>query len=238
MIRRVVRRMLVTALALTVTLSACSAADPDDPEQAAEDRQAELPAGWSTSVVSDERVGDYVLAVPDPATVWLIGDDVDQIAEATAGTRWAGFWVPALDAATSDRSNVRAVVVDTEVLAGEVVSFHVNVNSQDPGLDLEDAEQLADQLQGRFAAQGLEVRDSGTTRWQDRTVAEVAFRVPPEVFDGEIRYVRQWFIPQSDPPVMWSFTCDSPDQPEASDLACRTALDGFWPAPSGAQRAG
>ncbi len=229
MSRLIVRSLLVVALGL----SACSAADPDDPERAAEDRQAALPAGWSTSVVSDDRVGDYVLAVPDPAAVWLIGDDTDQIAEATAGTSWAGFWLPALDAASSERSNVRAVVVDTEALAGEVVSFHVNVNPQDPGLDLDDAEQLADQLQGRFAAQGLDVRVSGTTRWQDRTVAEVAFRVPPEVFDGEIRYVRQWFIPQSDPPVMWSFTCDAPDQPEASDTPCRTALEGFWPAPSG-----
>lgn len=227
------RPTFVLLLLTAITLAACSAGGEPSVEEAADDVQAALPDGWSTQVVDDARVGSYVLAAPDPAAVWVIGDPLDELSAATDGSSWAGFWLPALDAATSDRSNVRAVVADTATVDGDVVSFHVNVNPQDPGLELDDAEALAAQLQGRFAAQGLDVRASGTTRWRDRTIAEVAFRVPPEVFDGDIRYVRQWFIAQEQPRVMWSFTCDAPDGPDASDEACRQALDGFVPSPSG-----
>jgi len=104
------------------------------------------------------------------------------------------------------------------------VSWQVNVNADDPGLEL-GADELAEDLRTRFGDQGLEVVEAQTTSWKDRDIAFVAFEVPAEVFGGEARYVRQWFIAEQD--AMWSFSCDAPADPGRTAELCRTGLDGF-----------
>ena len=81
---------------------------------------------------------------------------------------------------------------------------------------------------------GPDVRDGVRGKLVEQVLDVLAVHESTPVADGCCR-AGQWFIPQSDPPVMRSFTCDGPDLPEASDAPCRTALDGFWPAPSGGQ---
>ena len=219
--------LLALTAAPVLLLAACTAEpSPASPQEQAATVSEELGPGWDTEVVEDTRDGSFVLAAPEDAEVWRIGDTTDRIASLTADTPWSGFWIPVLEDATTDRSNVRAVVVDAASLEGEIVSWQVNVNAADPGLDL-DAEELASDLRTRFEAQGLEVDAARPVTWNDDDVALVAFEVPPETFGGEARYVRQWFIRAQEPAAMWSFSCDAPAGPERTAELCRTGLDGF-----------
>lgn len=223
----------ITAAALTTSLLLAACSGQTDPTSAAASDLAEtLPDGWSTSVIDDPQVGTFVVAEPEGSITWLIGEPTDGLAEATADTPWASFWLPALDG-SSDRSNLRAVIVDTGSLPDEVVSWQVNVNTVDVGLQLDGPEELAADLRSRFESQGLEVVESGTVAWNDATIAQVAFRVPSETFGDEARYVRQWFIAERDPDAMWSFSCDAPDDPDTTAELCRTGLDGFLTDPDG-----
>lgn len=214
------------ALASTVLLGACTAGATPSPEDQADAVAQELGAGWHAEVVADARDGTFVLANPEQAEVWRIGEPTDAIARLTDGTAWGSFWLPALEEASSDHSNVRAVVVDTSALDGDVVSWQINVNPADPGLELT-VDELADDLRSRFEGQGLEVDQARSATWDDRDVALVAFDVPAEVFGGEQRYVRQWFISVDEPAAMWSVTCDAPAEPDRTAELCRTGLDGF-----------
>lgn len=227
------RRSAAVLATLAVLTAACTPASDDDAQARADALVDELPSGWSTTVVADERVGEFVVSAPPEATTWSIGDDVEPLEAATAGSAWAEFWVPALRSTGTDRSNVRVVVADARSVPDSVVSWQVNVNAADPGLDLDDVADLADALRPRFEQQGLEVAGTDTVGWHDRTIAKVSFRVPEEIFAGEARYIRQWFIPEDDPDAMWSFTCDAPDDPDGTAELCRTALDGFVTAPDG-----
>jgi hypothetical protein len=220
-------RMLLLGLSTALTLAACTGSQADGTlaEQAAA-IDAALGEDWVAQVVEDDREGPFVLASPSHAEVWTVGSPTTALAEVTAGTAWSGFWLPALDAATADTSNVRAVVADTRSVPGTVVSWQVNVNAADPGLELAAAD-LAEDLRTRFADQGLEVVEARATSWNDRDIALVAFEVPAEVFGGEARYVRQWFIAEQDPDAMWSFSCDAPADPDLTAELCRRGLDGF-----------
>ncbi len=217
----------LTLLASTVLLGACSAGSSSaSPEEQAEAVAEELGAGWDAEVVEDARDGTFVLANPEQAEVWRIGDPTEPIEELTDGTPWGTFWLPALEQASTDQSNVRAVVVDASSLTDEIVSWQVNVNAGDPGIELP-ADELAEDLRTRFEAQDLEVQEARSVTWDGREVALVAFEVPAEVFGGERRYVRQWFIAVDEPAAMWSFSCDAPSEPERTAELCRTGLDGF-----------
>lgn len=220
------RRMLLLGLLTGLTLAACSGPEPETLADQAATIDDGLGEDWDAQVVEDVRDGHFVLASPTDAEVWTVGSPTAALAEVTDGTAWSGFWLPAIEAATADRSNVRAVVADTRSVPGTVVSWQVNVNTDDPGLEL-GAEELAEDLRTRFAEQGLEVVESRTTSWNDRDIALVAFEVPAEVFGGEARYVRQWFIAAQEPAAMWSFSCDAPADPELTAELCRTGLDGF-----------
>lgn len=224
------RRLLPLVLTIGLTLTACTGSEPATLEDEAAAIEEALGADWETQVIEDARDGRFVLSSPTDAEVWTIGAPTTALAEATAGTAWSEFWLPALDEATADRSNVRAVVADTSSVPDEVVSWQVNVNADDPGLELE-VEELAEDLRTRFSAQGLEVVEARTTAWNDQDIALVAFEVPAEVFGGEARYVRQWFI--TEPTLMWSFSCDAPADPDRTAELCRTGLDGFRVADDG-----
>ena len=219
------RRLAPLALSVGLAVAACTGDAPDTPEERSRAVAEELGAGWDAEVVEDQRDGSFVLARPSHAALWTLGAPIDDVGNATEDTAWGGFWLPALASATSD-SNIRAVVADADTLPGTVVSWQVNVNRSEPGLEL-GLEELADDLRDRFSAQRLEVRESRVTAWNDRDIALVAFTVPAEVFGGEERYVRQWFIPESSPAAMWSFSCDAPADPQASEELCRTGLEGF-----------
>ncbi len=218
--------MLLLVFVTGLTLAACTGSDAETIADQAATIDDELGADWDAQVVEDDRDGSFVLANPTDAEVWTIGSPTATLAEVTAGTAWSDFWLPAIEAAAVDRSNVRAVVADTDSVPGTVVSWQVNVNADDPGLEL-DAEELAEDLRTRFTDQGLEVIEAGPTSWNERDIALVAFEVPAEVFGGEARYVRQWFIAEQDPAAMWSFSCDAPADPELTAELCRTGLDGF-----------
>ena len=225
----------INALAVLVVLVGCTA-EPGSgtpEEQAAAVAEALGPA-WDAEVVEDARDGAFVVANPQDGEIWRLGEGTDAIAALTQGTPWAAFWLPSLDQASSDRSNVRAVVVDTSTLADEVVSWQVNVNATDPGLDL-DPDALADDLRTRFEAQGLEVDQARTATWNDRSIALVAFEVPAEVFGGQPRYIRQWYIAVDEPRAMWSLSCDAPAAPERTQELCRRGLEGFRIVAPGAQ---
>lgn len=213
-------------LASAVLLVACTAGGSSSPEDQAEAVAEELGTGWDAAVVADARDGTFVLGHPEAAEVWRIGEPTDALAQLTDGTAWGTFWLPALTATSVDRSNVRAVVVDTSTLDGDVVSWQVNVNASDPGLELR-VDELVDDLRSRFEGQGLEVDEARSASWNDRDIALVAFPVPAEVFDGEARYVRQWYISVDEPAAMWSFSCDAPAEPARTAELCRTGLDGF-----------
>ncbi|TVP62349.1 MAG: hypothetical protein EA340_15640 [Nitriliruptor sp.] len=219
------RRIALFAVAVGFAVAGCTGDAPDTPEEQSRAIAEELGDGWDAEVVDDARDGSFVLARPSHAAVWTVGAPIDEVGGVTEDTAWGGFWLPALGSATAD-SNIRAVVADADTLPGTVVSWQVNVNRSDPGLEL-GLEELTDELRDRFTAQGLEVRESQVTSWNDRDIALVAFTVPAEVFGGEERYVRQWFIPESSPAAMWSFSCDAPADPQASAELCRTGLDGF-----------
>lgn len=219
-------RMLLLGLLTGLTLAACTGPEPEPLADQAATIDDALGEDWEAQVVEDARDGRFVLASPTAAEVWTVGSPTAALAELTAGTAWSGFWLPAIESATADRSNVRAVVADTRSVPGTVVSWQVNVNADDPGLEL-GAEELAESLRTRFTDQGLEVVEARTTSWNDRDIALVAFEVPAEVFGGEARYVRQWFIAEQEPAAMWSFSCDAPDDPELTAELCRTGLDGF-----------
>jgi len=218
--------MLLLSLVTGLTLAACTSAGSETLADQAAAIDDDLGPAWDAQVVEDDRDGSFVLASPTDAEVWTVGSPTATLAEVTAGTAWSDFWLPAIEAATADRSNVRAVVADTSSVPGTVISWQVNVNEDDPGLEL-DAEELAEDLRTRFADQGLEVVESGLTSWNGQDIALVAFEVPAEVFGGEARYVRQWFIADQQPAAMWSFSCDAPADPELSAELCRTGLDGF-----------
>lgn len=220
------RRMLLLVLSAGLTLAACTDQGTGTLADQAAAIDEDLGEDWEARVVEDTRDGRFVLANPTGAEVWTIGAPTAALAEVTAGTAWAGFWLPAIEAATADRSNVRAVVADTRSVPDSVVSWQVNVNADDPGLEL-GAEELAEDLRARFTDQGLEVVEARTASWNDRDIALVAFEVPAEVFGGEARYVRQWFIAEQEPAAMWSFSCDAPADPDLTAELCRTGLDGF-----------
>lgn len=219
------RHLPLLVLTLGLTIAGCSSDEAKTPQAQADAIAEQLGSGWDATVVNDPRDGDFVLASPRHAEVWTVGQPSDALASLTADTAWGGFWLPAIESAASD-SNIRAVVADTRSLPGTVVSWQVNVNSDDPGLDL-GPDELADDLRTRFTAQDLEVVEARTTTWNEREIALVAFEVPAEVFGGEERYVRQWFIPEDEPAAMWSFSCDAPRDPDLSTEVCRTGLDGF-----------
>ena len=219
------RRLDLLALSVGLAVAACTGDAPDTPQERSRAIAEELGDGWDAEVVDDPRDGSFVLARPSHAAVWTVGGPIDAVGSLTQDTAWGGFWLPALGSATDD-SNIRAVVADAESLPGTVVSWQVNVNRSDPGLEL-GLEELTVDLRDRFVAQGLEVHEARATSWNDRDIALVAFTVPAEVFGGEERYVRQWFIPEASPAAMWSFSCDAPADPEASAELCRTGLDGF-----------
>ncbi len=219
--------MLLAAALAAVVLAACTADAPAaTPEEQAALVADELGPDWDAEVVDDARDGSFVVANPVEAEVWRIGDSTEAIAALTADTPWAGFWLPALEQASTDRSNVRAVVVDADSLSGEIVSWQVNVNAADPGLDL-DPQALAGDLRTRFEDQGLEVDQARPVTWEGRDIALVAFEVPAEAFGGQPRYVRQWFISTDEPAAMWSVSCDAPADPDGTEELCRTGLDGF-----------
>lgn len=213
-------------LASAVLLVACTSEGSSSPEEQADAVAQQLGAGWDAAVVTDARDGTFVVGHPEEAEVWRIGEPTDALAQLTDGTAWGGFWLPALADASVDRSNVRSVVVDASTLDGDVVSWQVNVNAADPGLEMP-TDELADDLRTRFEAQGLEVAEARSVRWNDRDIALVAFTVPAEVFNGEARYVRQWYISADEPAAMWSFSCDAPEDPALTAEMCRTGLDGF-----------
>lgn len=220
------RRMLLLGLLTGLTLAACTSSEADTLADEAAEIDDALGDDWDAQIVEDDRDGRFVLASPTHAEVWTIGSPTTALADETAGTAWSEFWLPALEAATADRSNVRAVVADARSVPGTIVSWQVNVNDADPGLEL-GAEDLAEDLRTRFSGQGLEVTEARATSWNDRDIALVAFEVPAEVFGGEARYVRQWFIAEQEPAAMWSFSCDAPADPDLTAELCRTGLDGF-----------
>lgn len=218
---------IITALTFLVVLAGCSggsgSATPEEQAAAVSDA---LGPTWGAEVVEDARNGAFVVANPRDAEIWRLGESTDGIAAITQGTAWADFWLPSLDQASSDRSNVRAMVVDTSTLADEVVSWQVNVNAADPGLDL-DVGALTDDLRTRFEAQGLEVDQARAATWNDRPIALVAFEVPAEIFGGQQRYIRQWYIAVDEPRAMWSLSCDAPAAAERTEELCRRGLEGF-----------
>lgn len=220
------RRASTTVLALTLLATACTSGD--DPLAAVSD---EVPADWHSEVVDDDREGDFVLSWPQDAALWQMGDETTAVDDATGDTAWGDFWIPLLDDATSDRDNVRAVAVIRDDEA--VTSWQINVAPVDT-LPEEPAE-LATAWAQRFEDQDLDVEVTTTTEWNQRTIALVEFRVPEGVFDGEQRYIRQWFVPDEQHQRLWSFVCDAPEDAELSQETCRTALDGFRPsdAPAG-----
>jgi hypothetical protein len=224
-----VRTVIVSAAAML--LAACTAAE--SPQTQANELAELLPTGWTTDVVEDEQAGTYVVAAPETSAVWHVGGTTDEVRAATEGTSWATFWLSAIEGATSESSNVRTTVADPSSVPDSVVSWHVNVNAQDAALELRNLDELEESVVERFEAQDLEVVDSGIAGWAGREVVTVSFEVPAEVFAGEDRLVRQWFIPERNPDVMWSFTCDAPDGPHATDELCRTGLEGFRTAPDG-----
>ncbi len=227
--RHPLRRAIALSAAGLVTLSACTSPDeapvPDD----------DLPEGWSSEQVDDDREGTFTLARPDDAVLWKMGDAVDKIEAETDGTPWGGFWVPQLDRATSDRDNVRALAVLHDDDDG-VVSWQVNVAATNEELPT-DPDELAAAWAEQFRSQELDVEVETTTEWADRTIAQVEFRVPESVFDGEVRYVRQWFVTDEQHDRLWSFVCDAPADEAASAATCDAALDGFRPsdAPAGVE---
>ncbi len=220
------RRTLLLALSAGLTLAACTGQGTGTPAGQAAQIDEELGEDWDAQLVEDSSDLSYVLASPTEAEVWTVGGPTTAMAEATAGTAWAGFWLPVIEAATADSSNIRAVVADTRSLPDSVVSWQVNINADDPGLDL-GVEELAEDLRTRFTDQGLEVVEARTTTWNGRDIALVAFEVPAEVFGDEARHVRQWFIPEQEPAAMWSFSCDGPADADLTAELCRTGLDGF-----------
>jgi hypothetical protein len=220
------RRTLLLVLSAGCTLAACTAQGTASLTEQAAAIDEDLGEDWHVQVVEDPTDGRYVLASPSDAEVWTVGTPTAALAEATAGTAWAAFWLPVVEATTIDGSNIRAVVADTHSVPGSVVSWQVNVNADDPGLDL-GVEELAADLRTRFTDQGLEVIEARTTTWNDRDIVLVAFEVPAEVFGEEARHVRQWFIPEQEPAAMWSFSCDAPADPDLTAELCRTGLDGF-----------
>lgn len=211
---------------IAVVVAACSGGNTDP---VASDVQAAVPDSWSTDVVDDEQVGAFVVSVPDGATRWAPGQSLGDLTEATSGTDWAAFWLPQLNEAAVD-SNIRTIVTETTAIEGEVVSWQINVTPRGDDGDFDEPEDLARRLADGLAFQGLEIDDAATAMWNDQTIATVSFRVPEEVFGGEPRYVRQWFFPRSEPPALWSLSCDGPDDPDATADICANALDGFRPA--------
>ncbi len=212
-------RPIVTALTLALLAVACS----DDPQDAV---GGQLPSDWSTEVVDDDREGDFVFSHRDDAALWHMGDDPDDVSDATEGTPWAGFWIPQLADATSDRDNVRALAVVNDDEG--VVSWQVNVGATSDDAT-SDPDELAAAWGDHFRSQELDVEVETTAQWNERTIAQVEFRVPDGVFDGEERYVRQWFVLDEANQRLWSFVCDGPADAAASAEVCRTALDGFRP---------
>lgn len=218
---------IATFAGATLVLAACSSGGPtvttDD---------VDVPEDWSAEVVDDDQVGTFVVAAPGEAARWTPGDDLGALSDLTAGTAWGAFWLPQLENASGD-SNIRTVVADTSTIEDEVVSWQVNVTPREDDGDFEDPETMAGNLADGLAFQGLEIADAGAATWAGQTVARVTFRVPEDVFGGEVRYVRQWFVPRTEPSALWSFSCDGPDDPEATNAVCATAVDGFRPAPDG-----
>lgn len=222
------RRTVALSAAGLLVLGACTT--PDGAAVATGD----LPEGWSSEPVDDDREGTFTIARPDDAVLWQMGDDVDEIDAEAGDTTWGGFWIPQLDRATSDRDNVRALAVlrDEE----GVVSWQVNVATTTEELPT-DPDELAAAWADRFRSQELDVEVETTTEWADRTIAHVEFRVPESVFDGEVRYVRQSFVTDDEHDRLWSFVCDAPADETTSAATCDAALDGFRPsdAPTGVE---
>jgi hypothetical protein len=229
-------RPAATLLALALVAGACTG--PSEVERRAAEVERELPDDWHTDVIEDDEVGRFLVSSPSGTVTWTLGEELEELEAATEGSAWAEFWLPQLRAASSDDSNVRVVVADSTTLRGEVVSWIVNVAPLDPDLPTDNAAALAVEWSNRFLAQGLTVRQTTVTEWADGNLASVAFEVPAEVFAGESRYVRQWYVVQPGSDRLWSFVCDGPADPVASQPVCRDALDGFRPSPSPPARTG
>jgi hypothetical protein len=212
-----------------VVLAGCSTAGAGLDEIEADARTA-VPDTWTTDVVADDRVGAFVVSAPPDATRWTPGDDLEELSETTSGTAWEAFWSPQLESAGL-QSNIRAVIADAATIDDAVLSWQVNVTPRRDGGSFDDPETMARDLADGLAGQGLEIVEAGTTAWAGQSISTVSFRVPDDVFGGEVRYVRQWFVPRNEPAALWSLSCDGPDDPDAVDTQCETVLNGFRPAP-------
>lgn len=228
-------RTAAVLAALVVAVASCTSG-ASEVDRLVTEVEEELPDDWSTAVIDDERVGEFVVSAPPGTERWTVGDDVAPLETAAQGTPWAEFWLPRLRGVSSERTNVRAVVLDPTSVRDRIVSWQINVAPLDDALPADNPAALAVEWSNRFLAQGLDVRQTTVTAWRDRNIPTVAFQVPPEVFEGEPRYVRQWFVLQPGEDRLWSFVCDGPEDPAASRSVCRTALEGFRPAPASPDR--
>lgn len=202
--------------------------DADGLDGAVASAAADLPDGWQVAVVPDPHLGPYVVGVPDGATVWRVGDDLDPLRDAAADTAWLRYWEPILVEASEagEGSSLRAAVV----LEGGDDGRHVTVTAT-PIQDLppDDPDAVADRFAGTFDDQGLTVEEASTATAGDLEVAALTVTTPDDEFDdGVPRRLRQWFYPEAETPVLWSLTCEGP-APDADgvDAACDPLLASF-----------
>jgi hypothetical protein len=188
----------------------------------------DLPDGWSVAVVPDPHLGPYVVGVPEGAIVWRVGDDLDPLRDAAAGTAWLRYWEPILVEAgeAGEGSSLRAAVVLDEDDGGR----HLTVTAT-PIQDLppDDPEAVAERFAETFDVQGLTVEEASTATAGDLEVAALTATTPDDEFDdGVPRRLRQWFYPEGETPVLWSLTCEGP-APDADevDAACDPLLASF-----------
>lgn len=203
-------------------------ADADGLDGAVASAAADLPDGWRVAVVPDPHLGPYVVGLPEGATVWRVGDDLDPLREAAADTAWLRYWETILvDAGEAgEASSLRAAVV----LAGGDDGQHLTITAT-PLQDLpaDDPDALADRFAATFADQDLTVEEAATASAGDREVAALTITTPAGEFDdGVPRRLRQWFYPETETPVLWSLTCEG-RQPDAGavDAVCDPLLASF-----------
>lgn len=190
--------------------------DPDDAGDSALDTAVassaeNVPEGWETSVVPDPVYGPYVLTLPANATVWRIGDELDELEAATDGTAWWTYWAEVLDEARDEveLSTLRAAVVLPGAAQDE--DAHLTLNLAQVAEDqLEDpaalAQGFADGPQGEFT-----IEEVGTAEAGDREVGTVVLTTPDDEFDdGVPRRLEQWFYPEAMVELLWSVTCEAP----------------------------
>lgn len=208
---------------------------PEELQALVAEVQAELPSGWHATVIDDAQSGPFVLGVPSGAVTWQVGDELDPVADAAAGTGWSDFWIPRLEPLDPESSNIRAVVVDPD--DDEVLSVQVNLTPYDLEIPPDDAEAIAEAFTTVFQAQGFTVHEGAAVSWTGTEVAEVRLSIPADVLPPG-RDVRQRFYPQAQAGALWSVQCDGPAATEdptdgrfdqALDDACDAVLDAFRP---------